>query len=60
MQFDKVLLAAGVVSAATFLVQSNSASQVMKELHLRTSAHPSDMAIVSSVLVIYLDSETGK
>lgn len=56
---DKVLLAAGAISAATYFVQPSAAAQVMKELHTRTGAHPSDIAIVSSVLIIYVDPEKG-
>lgn len=59
LQNDKVLLSAGVISAAAFLVQPTSAAFVMKELHSQTGAHPSDIAVVSSVLVNYLDPDVG-
>lgn len=59
MQCDKVLLAAGAISAATFLIQENAAANVMKELHTRTGAHPADVAVVSSVLVTHLVPETS-
>ncbi|KAK4029007.1 cyclin N-terminal domain-containing protein 1 isoform X1 [Daphnia magna] len=58
VQFDKVLLAAGAISAATFLIQENAAANVMKELYTRTGAHPADVAVVSSVLVTHLVPET--
>lgn len=50
-----MLLATGAVSAAVFFLEPNASADVMKELHLRTEAHLSDMAVVSSVLVTYLE-----
>lgn len=57
LQRDKMLLAAGTISAACFFVEPSTSPVVMKDLHEHTGIHPSDMAIVSSVLITYLDPD---
>ncbi|EFX80305.1 hypothetical protein DAPPUDRAFT_304171 [Daphnia pulex] len=51
VQSDKVLLAAGAITAAVFIIQPNAVSDVLRELHRRTGAYPSEVAVVSSLLV---------
>ena len=54
VQSDKVLLVAGSIIAALFHIQPNAIADVLRELHSRTGAYPSEVAVVSSILVNYL------
>ena len=58
VQSDKVLLAAGAAGAGTasiFVIQPNAVADILRELHNRIGAYPSEVAVVSSLLVGHLD-----
>ena len=52
---DKLLLAAGIILASTFLVEPDASADVMKDLHKYSGAHPSEVAVISTVLLNFLD-----
>jgi hypothetical protein len=55
VQFYKVLLAAGAITAAIFVIQPNTFADILRELHNRIGAYPLEVAVVSSLLVGHLD-----
>ena len=55
VQSDKVLLAAGAITAAIFVIQPNAVADILRELHNRIGAYPSELGVVSSLLVGHLD-----
>ena len=55
VQSDKVLLAAGAITAAIFVIQPNAVADILRELHNRIGAYPAEVAVVSSLLVGHLD-----
>jgi hypothetical protein len=55
VQSDKVLLAAGAITAAIFVNQPNAFADILRELHNRIGAYPLEVAVVSSLLVGHLD-----
>jgi hypothetical protein len=54
VQSDKVLLAAGAITAAIFVIQPNAFADILRELHNRIGAYPLEVAVVSSLLVGHL------
>ena len=55
VQSDKVLLAAGAITASIFVIQPNAEADILRELHNRIGAYPLEVAVVSSLLVGHLD-----
>ena len=55
VQSDKFLLAAGAITAVIFVIQPNAVADILRELHNRIGAYPSEVAVVSSLLVGHLD-----
>jgi len=55
---NKLLLAAGIISTATILVDQKSGSNMMRELQLHTKIELDTMAIISTILLTFFDPQT--
>jgi len=54
VQLNKMLMAAATICAASFLVQSTVSSNVMRNIYASVNIHPSDMAVISAIIISHV------